>query len=190
MPSVLTLHSGDWKTTKRSSWSYEDESEAFGYAQTRLLGKRIMDGIEYEVFDTIAESDQGSYGWFVAVPVGENIKLTYRHLPKYNELYNRIADKDYIKDEGVYVMLVNTFDSLVVELAITGFMNEKYIKQVYIDELSSSNKNGMTHKVVFFSYKALYDFMKALLKMNQKDAEIMLEDLLLDLGYSWDTGTW
>lgn len=45
-----------------------------------------------------------------------------------------------------------------------------------------------THIVVFYTEDSLYEYMKALRSMSQKDSDTMLGDMLFDFGYTEDVG--
>ena len=90
--------------------------------------------------------------------------------------------------DSIYTMEIDKYNVKVVELAISKFMQTKYGDNVDIYPEHISERPWVTNVVAFFSYDALYDFMKALLKMNQKDAEILLSDMLFGFGYSQVTG--
>ena len=129
-------------------------------------------------------------------------RIKYGTIPSKNDLLYKITDNDRIpgivnrksknwsEGDSIYTIGVDGYDVRVVELAISRFMQIKYRGDIDIYDESLVERQDVTNIVAFFSYNALYDFMKALLNMNQKDAEIILSTLLLDFGYSWDIRTW
>ena len=127
-------------------------------------------------------------------------QIEYSTLPTKRDLLSKIKDNDsilgivsrkdpsYQKGDSLYVIAVDRTSARVSELAVSKFMKSKYKKDVGVYEESMVERPWVTHAVAFYSYDALYEFMKALLTMNQKDANSLLSDMLFDFGYSEVTG--
>lgn len=83
--------------------------------------------------------------------------------------------------DSVYAMAIDRHTERTARLARDKYLPNKYKKDVDILKETMPERPWATHIVVFYTEDSLYEYMKALHSMSQKDADILLGDMLFDL---------
>lgn len=90
--------------------------------------------------------------------------------------------------DSVYAMAIDRHTERTARLARDKYLPNKYKKDVDILKETMPERPWATHIVVFYTEDSLYEYMKALRSMSQKDSDTMLGDMLFDFGYTEDVG--
>jgi hypothetical protein len=97
------------------------------------------------------------------------------------------SSKYFREGDSVYAVAIDRHTEKVARFARDKHLPNKYKKDVDIID-DTSIRSWATHAIVFYDEEALYEYLKALHKMHQKDADTLLGDMLFSFGYTEDMG--